>query len=92
MHTLLIGLLFGVITGYLGFLIYPSYVLASLTFIAGVLLFNFFMGRYFMKKLTEVFNSIEKDIKAGKADIAIEKLKTGYKYSKWQFLVKEQID
>ena len=67
MYTLLIGLLFGVITGYLGFLIYPSYVLASLTFIAGVLLFNFFMGRYFMKKLTEVFNSIEKDIKAGKS-------------------------
>lgn len=92
MYTLLIGLLFGVVTGYLGFLIYPSYILASLTFVAGVLVFNFFMGRYFMKKLTEIFNSTEKDIKSGKTDIAIEKLKTGYKYSKWQFLVKEQID
>ena len=92
MYTLLLGLLVGIITGYLGFLIYPSYVLAGLTFVAGVLVFNFFMGRYFMKKITEVFNSTEKDIKAGKADIAIEKIKTGYKYSKWQFLVREQID
>ena len=92
MYTLLLGLLVGIVTGYLGFLIYPSYVLASLTFVAGVLVFNFFMGRYFMKKITEVFNSTEKDIKAGKADIAIEKMKTGYKYSKWQFLVREQID
>lgn len=92
MYTLLLGLLVGIVTGYLGFLIYPSYVLAGLTFVAGVLVFNFFMGRYFMKKITEVFNSTEKDIKAGKADIAIEKMKTGYKYSKWQFLVREQID
>ena len=45
MYTLLIGLLAGAVAGYLGFLIYPSYVLASLTFIAGVLLLNYFMGR-----------------------------------------------
>ena len=77
MYTLLLGLLVGIVTGYLGFLIYPSYVLASLTFVAGVLVFNFFMGRHFMKKLTEIFNSTEKDIKSGKTDIAIEKLKTG---------------
>ncbi len=92
MLTLLLGLLVGVITGYLGFLIYPSYILSSLTFIAGVLVFNFLVGRYFMNKLTAVFNSTEKDIKSGKADAAIEKMKTGYKYAKWQFLVKQQID
>lgn len=92
MLTLLLGLLVGVITGYLGFLIYPSYILSSLTFIAGVLVFNFLVGRYFMNKLTAVFNSTEKDIKSGKADVAIEKMKTGYKYAKWQFLVKQQID
>ena len=28
MYTLLLGLLVGIVTGYLGFLIYPSYVLA----------------------------------------------------------------
>lgn len=92
MLTLLLGLLVGVITGYLGFLIYPSYILSSLTFIAGVLVFNFLVGRYFMNKLTAVFNSTEKDIKSGKADAAIEKMKIGYKYAKWQFLVKQQID
>ena len=92
MLTLLLGILVGIITGYLGYLIYPSFVLASITFVVGILVFNFFMGRYFMNKLTAVFNSTEKDIKSGKADIAIEKMKTGYKYAKWQFLVKQQID
>lgn len=92
MYTLLLGLLVGAFTGFLGFLIYPSYVLASLTFIAGLLVFNFFMGRYFMKKLNVIINSIEKDIKVGKVDIVIEKLKSGYKYANWQFMVKQQLD
>lgn len=53
------------------------------------------MSRFFMKKLTAIFNSIEKDLrydKADRTDFAIEKLKTGYKYAKWQFMVKAQID
>ena len=55
MLTLLLGILVGIITGYLGYLIYPSFVLGSITFVVGILVFNFFMGRYFMNKLTAVF-------------------------------------
>lgn len=92
MYTLILGILVGILSGYLGYLIYPSYLLAGIMFIVGLLLFNFFVGRYFMNKLTAVFNSTEKDIRAGRADAAIEKMKYGYKYSKWQFLVRQQID
>ena len=42
MLTLLLGILVGIITGYLGYLIYPSVVLASITFVLGILVFNFF--------------------------------------------------
>lgn len=92
MYTLLLGILVGLLSGYLGYLIYPSYLLAGIMFVTGLLLFNFFVGRYFMNKLTAVFNSTEKDIRAGRADAAIEKMKYGYKYAKWQFLVRQQID
>lgn len=92
MYTLLLGIVAGAVLGFLGYLVYPSFLLAALCFTAGLVGFNFFMGRRFMNKLTAVFNSCERDIKAGKPDIAIEKMKQGYAYAKWQFMVKEQID
>jgi tetratricopeptide (TPR) repeat protein len=61
-------------------------------FTVGVIGINFFIGKKFMKKLTDLFASVEKDIKANRVDKAVEKLKTGYDYAKWQFMVREQID
>src|SRR6056297_1407649 len=53
---------------------------------------NFLLGRKFMKSLTELFQSVEKDLRNDKPERAIEKLKAGYKFGKWQFFVKEQIN
>jgi len=60
--------------------------------VVGVLGINFYLGKKFMTKLTDLFKSIEKDLTAGRPEKAVEKLKSGYAYAKWQFLVKEQID
>lgn len=92
MLTLLIAIIAGAAAGLIGYLIYPSYILASVMFLLALIAVNFFMSRRFMKKLTDIFNSCEKDLKAGKNDLAIEKMKQGYKYSKWQFFVVRQID
>jgi tetratricopeptide (TPR) repeat protein len=61
-------------------------------FVVGVLGMNFFIGKKFMKKLTDLFKTVEKDLHAGRTEKAVEKLKSGYPLSKWQFLVKEQLD
>lgn len=53
---------------------------------------NFFLGRHFLNKLKELFGGVEKDLRAGRYDKAIERLKEGYKYSNWQFFVKDQIN
>lgn len=92
MFTLILALCVGVCFGFIGYLIYPSYVLSALMFTAALIAFNIIMGRHFMKKLTEIFNSCEKDIKSGRTDAAIEKMKKGYAFAKWQFMVKQQID
>ena len=60
--------------------------------VVGILAINYFLGRKFLKKLTDLFKTVEKDLTAGRTDKAIEKLKEGYPYAKWQFYVKEQID
>lgn len=93
MYTLILGLLTGVLAALFSYyIVYESIVLASIVFVLVVVAFNFFTGRYFMGKITEIFNSTEKDIRNGKFEIAIEKIKTAYKYKNWQFLVKQQID
>lgn len=92
MFTLLIAICVGTVFGFLGYLIYPSFVLAGLMFTAALIIFNIIMSRYFMKKLTAIFNSCEKDLKASRTDAAIEKMKLGYKFINWQFMVKQQID
>jgi len=60
--------------------------------VVGILGLNFYIGKKFMKKLEGLFKSVEKDIQGGRVEKAVEKLKSGYPYSKWQFMVKEQID
>jgi len=60
--------------------------------VVGILALNFFIGKKFLGKLTNLFKSVEKDIQSGRVEKAVEKLKSGYPYAKWQFLVKEQLD
>ncbi|MGD9808093.1 MAG: tetratricopeptide repeat protein [Deferribacterales bacterium] len=60
--------------------------------VVGILGLNFYIGRKVVKKLEGLFRSIEKDIQGGRVEKAVEKLKSGYTYAKWQFMVKEQID
>lgn len=60
--------------------------------VVGILGLNFFIGKKMMTKLTDLFASTEKDIQGGRVDKAVEKLKSGYKYANWQFMVREQID
>ncbi|MCD8569216.1 MAG: hypothetical protein LRY50_13195 [Geovibrio sp.] len=60
--------------------------------VVGIIAVNFFTGRYFLNKLKELFGNVEKDLRAGRYEKAIERLKEGYKYSNWQFFVKEQIN
>ncbi|WP_022851539.1 tetratricopeptide repeat protein [Limisalsivibrio acetivorans] len=57
-----------------------------------IILINVLMGRHFLNKLKGLFASVEKDLKAGRNEKAIEKLKDGYQYANWQFFVKEQIN
>lgn len=52
---------------------------------------NILVGRHFLKKLTGIFQSVEKDLRAGRNDAAIEKLRTALPFAKWQFFVKEQV-
>lgn len=57
-----------------------------------VLAINFFVGRIFLNKLKALFGNVEKDLRSGRYEKAIERLKDGYKYANWQFFVKEQIN
>jgi tetratricopeptide (TPR) repeat protein len=92
MFTIIISAFSGALVGLLVFLLSKSFVLSIFLGMIIVLAINFFLGKYFLKKLTELFKLVEKDIKSDKPEKAIERLKDGYKYSKWQFFVKEQIN
>lgn len=60
--------------------------------VVGILGLNYLIGKKFLKKITDLFKSVEKDLQAGRTEKAVEKLKAGYPLAKWQFLVREQID
>jgi len=92
MFTIIISAFSGALVGLLVFLLSKSFVLSIFLGMIIVLAINFFLGKYFLKKLTELFKLVEKDIRSDKPEKAIERLKDGYKYSKWQFFVKEQIN
>lgn len=92
MFTILISAVSGSLVGLILFLISKNYALALIGGIIVVLIINFFLGKHFLRKLTDLFKLVEKDIKADKADKAIDRLNEGYKYAQWQFFVKEQIN
>ena len=93
MYTLLLSISSGILLGFLSFkLITPSYALSVIIALVTVIATNIIVGRTMMKKITAIFNNCEKDIKSGKIDIAIEKMKTAYSYANWQLMVRSQID
>ncbi|MEF3255662.1 MAG: hypothetical protein K6348_08940 [Deferribacterales bacterium] len=92
MYTIIISALSGSLFGLILFYLSQSYILALLGGMVVVIAINFFMGKHFLNKLTELFRLVEKDIRSDKADKAIERLNEGFKYAKWQFFVKEQIN
>jgi tetratricopeptide (TPR) repeat protein len=92
MYTLIIGAVSGAILGSLAFIFTESVMLSSVVGVGTIVAFNVLVGRYFMKKLTVLMASVEKDLKAERIEPALEKLKGGYKYARWQLFVKSQID
>lgn len=69
-----------------------SYALAIILAIIVVIALNFFIGKHFLNKLTAIFQSVEKDLKNDRPDVAISKLTEGYSIANWQLFVKEQIN
>lgn len=92
MLTLLVSVAISTVLSVILYFLTYSYFWPIFLMIVGILGINFLVGRKFLAKLTDLFKGVEKDLTAGRSEKAIEKLKEGYKYSRWQFFVKEQID
>jgi len=63
--------------------------------IAGVIAFAipfFLITRGIMKKIGELMNIAQRDIQAGRSEKAIKTLESGFKYAKWQFYIKSQVN
>ena len=88
LYSFLAALLVGGAIGYLinniGFGIFIGLVV-------GIALF-FFLTRHYTKKLQEVFTNANFDLQKQNFNHAVEVLKDGYRYNKYAFLVKAQID
>ncbi|MGA1846070.1 tetratricopeptide repeat protein [Deferribacter abyssi] len=92
MLTLLISLSVSLLAAIGLYFITYNYIWSLMLMVVIILGLNFFIGRYFLKKLTAVFQEIEKDLKNNRFEKAINRLKNAYAFSKWQFFVKEQIN
>jgi predicted Zn-dependent protease len=92
MYTIAISILSSLAIGIGIYYTTYSYALSVIVALILMLIFNYFIGKYFLKKLTALFQMVEKDLKAGRTDKAIERLNEGYSISKWQLYVKEQIN
>lgn len=80
----LIGLLTGILTTYYSFGIFIGFIAAVVLFI--------FLNRRFTGMLQNIFFQANAELQKQRVDKAIEILKEGYKYNRWAFLVKAQID
>jgi tetratricopeptide (TPR) repeat protein len=90
--TLLISITSGVLLGFLIYLAVGSYLLSILVIISVIIGVNFFIGRNIQKRLLEMQKELQKENRPDRIDAMIEKLKEGYRFSKWQFFVKKSID
>ena len=92
MYTLLIALVLAGISAAVLWTVTGSVILSVIFPVIVVVLVNVLFGRHFYKKMMALMEAVEKDIKADRIDIAIEKLKSGYAFSNWQFMSRKQID
>ncbi|MEA3465896.1 MAG: hypothetical protein U9R29_07825 [Thermodesulfobacteriota bacterium] len=63
--------------------------------IVSVVLFGlvyFFLSRWTMNKVMALVQSAQHDMQANRMELALETLKSGFKYAKWQFYVKGQLN
>jgi tetratricopeptide (TPR) repeat protein len=78
--------------GYLIYLAVGSYILSALVTVLVIIGINFFIGKNIQKRLFEMQKELQKESRPDRIDAMIEKLKEGYRFSKWQFFVKKSID
>ncbi len=55
-------------------------------------LLYFLMTRFIMKKIGVLMETAQRDLQAGRAEKAIKTLLGGFKYAKWQFYIKGQLN
>lgn len=81
---IVIALLIGFITGWWGFGVFIGLFLAVIAF--------FVISRQVTQKLQALFLRANAEIQKQKVDRAMEILRDGYRWNRWAFLVKAQID
>ena len=92
MFTIIIGFTIALIVGYAVWIPVQSMILSVALGIGAMILFNVLFSRRFYKKLTELMASVERDIKAERLELALDKLTDAYKYQNWQLFLKKQLD
>jgi len=90
--NLLSGLGVAIVMGLLlSLLKMPFWIALPIGLLAGLALF-IYLGRRVQGQLEQVFNRASELMKKQQFDPAIEVMKEGYRFNKWQFLVKGSID
>ncbi|MFN2257194.1 MAG: tetratricopeptide repeat protein [Desulfuromonadaceae bacterium] len=67
-------------------------IYCSLVSVVLFMLIYFLMSRNTMKKVTALVETAQKDMQNNRGEKAVATLKSGYKYAKWQFYVKGQLN
>jgi len=65
---------------------------ASLASVAVFAVVYILLTRYFMKKISGLMETAQRDIQAGRTEKAVKTLQSGFKYAGWQFYVKSQLN
>lgn len=52
----------------------------------------FLLVRYVMKKLSRLMETAQRDLQAGRVEMAIKTLESGFKYGTWQFYIRPQLN
>ncbi|MFA5515365.1 MAG: hypothetical protein WDA20_03680 [Desulfuromonadales bacterium] len=93
MYNMLISLLIGTLVA--GLLAAFSGIPLWGAFLVGLLLFTatfFLLSRMMFKKIGGLMETAQKDLQAGRVEKAVKTLESGYKYARWQFYTRPQID
>ncbi|TRO81121.1 tetratricopeptide repeat protein [Desulfuromonas acetexigens] len=66
--------------------------IAAAASIVTFFLLYFLMTRFIMKKIGILMEGAQRDLQAGRAEKAVKALQGGFKYAKWQFYIKGQLN